>query len=293
MHLKKIISPFQRFLRQETSIANNSNFLELGGDSFKAIQMTTAMEMWCRQPLTDFVDILLHKSYLDVVSYVEGVVSGRTEISMEDGGRRGSVEENGRILKRKFANLKHTIPSVKHIQSSAEHIQESDNVTKCPDDVNLVFSSNTCPQCTLTVSDNSSICSQHRCLTSIATNQNTEFLQPGYSASSPVPQNATNNTNVTSSHNPMENCNPSISRLPHNALLDSPLPCTHWQYSVRRGSQMNISNRQPEGQFSCCCTDDNVTEDNNGKDSVISIKEMWKYNTGKCVDASPLIVRGR
>ncbi|XP_072040786.1 beta-alanine-activating enzyme-like [Amphiura filiformis] len=83
---EKLYQLWQMVLPHGAAIDDISNFLQLGGDSFQAVHMASQMELWCKRPLPDFVDNLLHKCFGDIVVYVQDCFSKQETIQDVNSG---------------------------------------------------------------------------------------------------------------------------------------------------------------------------------------------------------------
>lgn len=191
----------------------DSNFLLSGGDSFSAVNLARAIEDQLELPAPDLVDVILHKSFSDIVSHMEKLANNSKVKSTKR--REKQLEEEVNIS----VNKKIRLESYNRLWKSCSCMN------------NAVMRGN-----------------QYFCVTCMKIVRN------------PVPKIQTQ-------------------RIKDNEIFGCNVTET---FSTEEPRKVLTPN--------CGTTD---TETLAQTLSSVEITQSWSFNTGKCVDASPLVIQAR
>ena len=295
-------------LAESDAIGDHDSFVTLGGDSFQALRLVNSLEASLGTPLPDLMDDLLHRTFLKVQQtigqHLQQTTCGQSDLEnhqdMDTRNQKTSVDsehfiENHRIQRHQeyasdkeeqFANK--NVDKVFAASTGKEAVPDNGPLDNIPtqiavrsvenQDLNISFSEHQ--------KDNflgvDSATGGRKMNDDLLTSQG---LKRKLSSRDPLGDASSKKTLISQERAPP------LSSDSVNSQPDTPKNCT---VSVRRGTQILDHNcfREwtSEGDHGACVepsVEQSECSVNTGK---LCFEEHWRVDTGKCVDASPLVV---
>lgn len=224
---------FQDHIPSNIPIEDNINFINAGGNSLRAVQLSNCLENVVRQPLPLLLDLLLNKTFGDVKKYLLSV-TGQSK------------------------------------QSSEVHtVNNSDKISKSEKSFSVVTSVDSSLSRNIMQNSRGAGKSLSECLLK---RRKSAQLEPD------------RDLTCVSLFNDGVDSETQKCKKRHGLPLFS--------YSVSRCNRVFPVNCGDEKKTNCS-RDNIVKKINRLKSGTLpyrySLREVWRYNTGKCIDASPLV----
>ncbi|XP_030836045.1 beta-alanine-activating enzyme-like [Strongylocentrotus purpuratus] len=292
------------FLAESDAIGDHDFFVTLGGDSFQALRLVNSLEASLGMPLPDLMDDLLHRTFSKVQQTI-GQHLQQTTCGQSD------LENHQDIDTR---NQKTSIDSEHFIENHHQEYESDKEEQFANKNVDKLFAASTGKEA---VPDNGLLDNKPTQIAvrsvenqdlniSFSEHQKDNFLgvdsatrgrkmdddlltsqalKRKLSSRDPLDDASSKKTSIS-----LETA-PPLSSQSSNSRAAIQNNCT---VSVRRGTQILHHNcfqeRTSEGGHGACAepsVEQSECSVNTGK---LCLKEHWKVDTGKCVDASPLVV---
>ena len=299
------------FLAESDAIGDHDSFVTLGGDSFQALRLVNSLEASLGMPLPDLMDDLLHRTFSKVQQtigqHLQRVYCGQSDLEnhqdMDTKNQKTSIAsehfiENHRIQshqeyasdkEKQFANKnedklfaastgKEAVPDNGPLDNIPTQIAVRSVENK---DLNIAFSEHQKDDFLRVDSATGGRKMEDDLLTSQGLKRKLSSRDPVDDASS-----KTKSINLETA--------PPLSSQSSNSRPAIQKNCT---VSVRRGTQILHHNcfqeRTSEGGHGACAEPAVEQSECSVNTGNLCIEENWRVDTGKCVDASPLVVCSR
>nr|XP_054755985.1 beta-alanine-activating enzyme-like isoform X2 [Lytechinus pictus] len=304
------------FLAESDAIRDHNTFMTLGGDSFQALRLVQSLEASLGTPLPDLMDVLLHQTFLEVLETIAQCLQETSfqhhlenyqDMEINSQKRINRDSENNRDIK----SYKQKV--IDSVQFRETHIHHRQNNLK---DSKEQFMNETLENAVVTGTSHETVLSVDQ-LNDVPTSENT-FLNASLSqhpsdclleVDSSTSRVEADDGILTGqrlkrkldSLDPLDDASlkkplgPEIAPLSGSNRLTSP-PDTKKNsiVSVRRGCQIShhgsFQKMAMEGDYWPFEDPSMGPSERSRKIGMLTFEENWRVDTGKCVDASPLVV---
>lgn len=280
---------FQEILSiPSNNIDSTARFLMCGGDSFSALTLADQLELTLGLTLPQLLDLILHKTFSDICSYIEKEIQFRKtnkgsesidfnikkevlpektstnfENSISETKTNYMLSENDRNIDliSKTSKTNYVDNLVIKDKSKNNYIEDHDNWTYHLED------------------DNMSTGAFNRKRRKYTTDfSNVEDFDTSNDKNIGINKCEKNNLvvelSISRGNRIRKVCKYECGELKQNAGISD----GHFMYEEQTVKYDKVHSTSEDTTDKCLCID---------------VTEAWKYNTGKCVDASPLVVRFR
>ncbi|XP_041461888.1 beta-alanine-activating enzyme-like isoform X2 [Lytechinus variegatus] len=301
------------FLAESDAIRDHDSFVTLGGDSFQALRLVQSLEASLGTPLPDLMDVLLHQTFLEVLETIAQCLQETScqqhlenyqdmEIKSQKISYHDSENRDRESYRQKV---------IDSVQFRETHIHHHQNNLK---DSKEQFMNETLDNAVVTGTSHETVLDQLNDLPTLENN----FLNASLSqhpsdclleVDSSTGRGEADDGILTGqrlkrklySLDPLDDASskkpsgPETAPLSGSNRLTSP-PDTKENYivSVRRGCQIShhgsFQKIAIEGDYGHCEDPSIGPSERSGKRGKLTFEESWRVDTGKCVDASPLVV---
>ena len=264
-------------------------FIESGGNSLKAIQLLGEMELELNCKLPQLLDLILGKPFKIVKDYIESILLNKEVFTVSETGnhveehRKQNIttadEKGGLELTNLSDNyIDSSINSGNDIETDLSEVRDDSNLsyTESEDTEHLHFDNVTSRKLNTDFDENIPIIDVH------ALSSNDEIVDFSNKHWNTVKKKRV----LALNHDQFK-----LKKVKYNEIR------TFYKF-IQRGNRIYEISAKTIGKEEVLPGNDNISSQDNemvkdGRQIRIKLKERWRYNTGKCVDASPLVAIAR